>query len=127
MAVNAIRARPVKSAEFIKLGQDHVFERTRESRMKYDLCQAMTPQIAREASLMLGESRGRARSRKWRCEIQVQTGVNALFPSDFRRALRIFHEYHGADGRDRTRRDSAILKIRLVVSWFRPPIIGVYG
>ena len=41
-----------------------------------------------------------ARRRKWRREVEVEAGVDSLFPGDCRGPLRILHEDHGAHRRD---------------------------
>jgi len=99
VTVQAVRLGSVETTEFVELCGDNILERPEQPGMHQHLGKAMPPQVPRQFLLMFGQSRRTPARRKWRREVEVQTGIDSFLAGHGCGSLRVRHEDHGTDGR----------------------------
>jgi len=102
VAVDPVRRRSIQTLEFLQFGRDDVFEGLAEPRMKDDLAEAVPAQVAGKLLLAFDEPAWTSRRRERRRQVQVEADLDPELLGNGRRALRVFHEHHGAHGGNRT-------------------------
>src|SRR5437773_3256889 len=100
MAVEAVRVYSVETTEFVELRRHDVLEGTDETRVKYDLGEAVAQQVSAQLLLACHEPCGTPLCRKRCRKVEVETGIDPAFPRQRRGPLRILHEDHGTHGGD---------------------------
>ena len=124
MAVEAVRIRPVETAEFVELGRHDVLEGTDESRVKHDLGEAVPQQVPGQLLLAFHKPCGTPWRRKRRRQVEVEAGFDPPFPGHRGGAFRIRHEDHGTHGGDGS--PQGAIKDPIRGQGFSPPIISVH-
>src|SRR5215469_14557745 len=102
VTVVPLRSNPVQTPELVHLGRGDIFERSHEYGVKQNLSETMPQKASGDSLLVPSERGGAAWYRKGCREVQMKAGIDAPLARQSCGALRILHEHHGADRRDRS-------------------------
>jgi hypothetical protein len=96
MAIESLRFRSVQTTKLVALGGHEVFKGADEERVKDTAGKWAPQQVRGDFVLIFHQSSGTTRSRKPSGKVEMQAGIDSMFPGQASCPLRILHEYHGA-------------------------------